>query len=93
MPRKPFPPRINYRSAGTPVRILSNNIGANVVTVARMYAKNKPLELRSSQNIHDRVMFLDRRGWVSGQSIKDAARKKPTYLIELDEPLLGGRGV
>jgi hypothetical protein len=70
------------------VRILSNKIGPNVETVARMYAKSRPLELRSSGGIHDRVIFLDQRGWVTGQSIKDAAKKKPTYLVELDEPLL-----
>ena len=70
------------------VRILSNKIGANVETVARMYAKNRRLELRSSANLHDRAVFLDLRGWVVGQSIKDAAKKKPTYMIELDEPCL-----
>ena len=70
------------------VRILSNKIGTNVDTVARMYAKSRSLELRSSADVHDREVFLDQRGWVIGQSIKDAARKKPTYLIELDEPSL-----
>jgi hypothetical protein len=70
------------------VRILSNRIGPNVEKVARMYASSRPLELRSSADIHDRTVFFDQRGWVIGQSIKDAARKKPTYLIELDEPLL-----
>jgi len=74
--------------ASAMVRILSNRIGANVETVARMYAKNRPLELRSSADVHDRAVFLDQRGWVIGQSIKDAARKKPTYMIELEEPLL-----
>jgi hypothetical protein len=53
-----------------------------------MYAKSRRLELRSSADVHDRAVFLDQRGWVIGQSIKDAARKKPTYMIELDEPLL-----
>ncbi|MGH7814626.1 MAG: hypothetical protein ACREQI_11580 [Candidatus Binataceae bacterium] len=70
------------------VRILSNRIGANVETVARMYAKNRPLELRSSSDVHDRAIFLDQRGWVSGQSLKDAAKSKPTYLVELNAPLL-----
>ncbi len=70
------------------VKILSNKIGANVHTVASMFAKSRPLELRSSAGVHDRLVFFDRRGWVTGQSIKDAASKKPTYLIELEEPLL-----
>jgi hypothetical protein len=53
-----------------------------------MFAATKSLEMRSSPDVHDRVVFVDQRGWVIGQSIKDAARKKPTYLIELDEPSL-----
>jgi hypothetical protein len=75
-------------SAGTTVRILSNKVGPNVQTVAGKYAKTRPLQLRSSADIHDRVVFLDQRGWVIGQSIKDATQKKPTYMIELNEPLL-----
>ena len=47
----------------TAIRILSNKIGPNVETVARMYAKSQPLELRSSGSIHDRLVFLDQRGW------------------------------
>jgi hypothetical protein len=70
------------------VRVLSNRIGANVEAVAKMYAKNRPLELRSSAAIHDRAVFFDDRGCIIGQSIKDAAGKKPTYLIELEEPAL-----
>jgi hypothetical protein len=74
--------------ASATVRILSNKIGANVETIAKMYAQGRSLELRSSADVHDRMLFIDQRGWVSGQSIKDAAQKKPTYLVELDEPLL-----
>lgn len=66
---------------GGTVRILSNKIGTNVETVAKMYAKRRPLELRSSADIHDRAIFLDQRGWVIGQFIKDAAKTKATYLI------------
>jgi hypothetical protein len=70
------------------VRILSNKIDANTGIVARMYANKRPLKIRSSADVHDRTVFIDQRGWVIGQSIKDAARQKPTYLIELNEPLL-----
>jgi hypothetical protein len=42
------------------VRVLSNKIGANVATIARMYAKNRPLEMRSSADLHDRQSF-----WIS----------------------------
>ena len=71
------------------VRILSNKIGGNVQTVARMYAKSRRLELRSSKDIHDRAIFIDQRGWMTGQSIKDAARKAPMNMIELGETVLG----
>jgi hypothetical protein len=74
--------------AAAKVRMLSNKIGANAEAVARMYAKSRPLELRSSPAIHDRAIFFDDRGCIIGQSIKDAAGKKPTYLIELEEPAL-----
>ena len=70
------------------VRILSDKIGPNVEVVAGKYEKSQQLKLRSSRNIHDRMVFLDQRGWVIGQSIKDAAKKKPTCLVELTEPLL-----
>jgi hypothetical protein len=49
---------------------------------------NKPnvnFQAKSSPNIHDRVIFIDSTYcWVLGQSIKDAASKKPTYLIPVD---------
>lgn len=85
---KVFDLYVSKVSSNVTVRILSNKITANTETVARMYAKNRPLEMRSSADVHDRTVFIDQRGWVIGQSIKDAARKKPTYLIELNEPLL-----
>ena len=70
------------------VRILSEKLGPNVEVVTGKYVKSQQLKLRSSNRIHDRMLFLDQRGWVIGQSIKDAAKKKPTYLIELNEPSL-----
>lgn len=76
--------------AATAVRILSKKPDANVRKVAAMYERSRsgPFELRSSKAIHDRVLFLDSRGWVSGASLKDAAKVKPTYLVELSEPSL-----
>ena len=75
-------------SGNVPVQILSKKIGGNAEIVAKMYSKNRPLEMRSSTGVHDRVIFIDQRGWVIGQSIKDAANNKPTYLVELNEPML-----
>jgi hypothetical protein len=46
------------------------------------------LEFRSSTSIHDRVLFVDNRVWLSGQSFKDAARKTPAYIVEHNESLM-----
>ena len=41
-------------------------------------------EVKVSGEIHDRVLFIDNLScWVMGQSIKDAAKAKPTYLLLL----------
>jgi hypothetical protein len=45
---------------------------------------NNCLEVRESVDVHDRGVFIDNDdGWVMGQSIKDGAKNKPTYLIKL----------
>jgi hypothetical protein len=69
-------------------RLLSNNIPADVKALAQKYASGGNLQFRSSASVHDRVIFVDKRVWLSGQSIKDAAKKKPTYIVEHDEPLM-----
>lgn len=65
------------------VRVLTNQVGDPLRIVAEKFAKRGGnFELRSSRDVHDRVVFADDRCWVIGQSIKDAARKKPTYIVE-----------
>lgn len=55
----------------------------SVKTGSGKYSNSHTLELRSSSDVHDRHIFVDQRGWIVRQSIKDAAKRKPTYLIEL----------
>jgi hypothetical protein len=69
-------------------RLLSANIPVDVKTLAQKYASGGNFLFRSSNSIHDRVLFADGRVWLSGQSLKDAAKKKPTYIVEHDEPLM-----
>jgi hypothetical protein len=69
-------------------RLLSANIPAPVLSVAQRYASGGNLQLRGSNTIHDRVIFADDRVWLCGQSLKDAAKRKPTYIVEHDEPLM-----
>lgn len=73
---------------GVPVRILSDEIRGNLETVARRYSSRGSFELRSSRDVHDRHVFVDGRGWMIGQSIKDAAKRKPTYMVEIGAALV-----
>ena len=66
--------------------MLTDQAKGNLAAVAQKYAARGNFELRNSQDLHDRVVFVDGRCWVIGQSIKDAARKKPTYMIEHENP-------
>ena len=69
-------------------RLLSANVPADVKSLAQKYASGGNFAFRASSSIHDRVIFADNRVWLCGQSLKDAAKKKPTYIVEHDEPLM-----
>jgi len=69
-------------------RLLSATVPVDVKTLALKYAAGGNFAFRSSNSIHDRVLFADGRVWLTGQSLKDAAKKKPTYIVEHDEPLM-----
>lgn len=69
------------------VRLLAGS-GASKLkpAVAKFVAQSRvAVEVRCSNAIDDRVLILEGRScWVLGQSIKDAAKAKPTYLAPLD---------
>jgi hypothetical protein len=73
-------------SPSVDIRILTDQLRGAVQTVVQKFVKRGQFELRTSRDAHDRHVFVDNRGWVIGQSIKDAAVKKPTYIIELGNP-------
>lgn len=68
------------------VRMLTDKASSTLVTVAGKFARRGKFQLRRSSDTHDRHIFVDDRGWVIGQSIKQAAQKKPTYIVELHDP-------
>ena len=71
-------------------RVLLGRINPNlqIVIDKLKLSPNRKIEVRKSSGIHDRVLFIDNaQCWLLGQSIKDAAKKKPTYLVELPEEL------
>jgi len=62
----------------------------NFLKVAQKYAQ-KPgvnFELRENPDTHDRLFFVDGICWISGQSVKDAATQKPTYLLKVESSYL-----
>jgi hypothetical protein len=69
-------------------RLLTTNTPQDVIIVARKFSTCGSFQLRETPLIHDRVIFADHRVWVIGQSLKDAAKKKPTYLVEHEEALM-----
>jgi hypothetical protein len=69
-------------------RLLGANVRPEVIALGVKYASGGNFQFRSSNAIHDRVIFVDQRVWVCGQSLKDAAKKKPTYIVEHDESLM-----
>ena len=77
---------------GVKFRALTNTAGrtgirSSLESVGRKLKKSQPsFEMKESSNIHDRMIFVDDRAWVTGQSIKDAAKTKPTYIVELNDP-------
>ncbi len=73
---------------GVTLRIMTDQMKGNLGAVAKKYAGSHSIELRSSPDVHDRHIFVDDRGWSVGQSIKDAAKRKPTYMVELSFGLI-----
>lgn len=63
---------------------------ANYVTKHQAQFKS-PIELRSSNELHDRLVLIDGdSAWIMGGSIKDAG-KKATYLIPLASPIASAK--
>lgn len=76
---------------GVSVRLLTSRYLGNVKIAAEKYQAQfgSVVEVRSSNDIHDRVIFVDNdQCWVLGASIKDAALKKPTYLAPVSSDIV-----
>lgn len=77
---------LNSRNKNVTVRLLLNKNADSVRPAALKYIQQhgNVIELRKSEKLHDRVIFVDGYVcWVVGQSLKDAAKAKPTYLAPL----------
>ena len=77
---------LNARKPDVTVRLLLSKGVEKIKPATDKYIGQfgEVLEVKSSKGIHDRVIFIDNYVcWVLGQSVKDAAKAKPTYLAPL----------
>lgn len=81
-----FDQYLSSRGADVTVKLLLNKDADSIQPAAEKYIQQfgSVLEVRKSKAIHDRVIFIDGYVcWITGQSLKDAAKAKPTYLVAL----------
>jgi hypothetical protein len=81
-----FDTYLSRAPAGIAIHLLIGKASADLRTAAEKFrAQHKAnVEVCSSNQLHDRLVFVDRDVcWVLGQSIRDAAVKKATYLAPL----------
>lgn len=67
-------------------KLLTRGSKEDLVQATRRYTAQhgQSVELRRSSELHDRVIIIDDTScWVIGQSLKDAAKSKPTYIAPL----------
>jgi hypothetical protein len=68
------------------VRLLLSKHAEQLNPAANKYKQQfgDVIEIRKTKAVHDRIVFVDDYVcWVLGQSLKDAAKAKPTYLAPL----------
>lgn len=66
------------------IRLLTDQFRTESLARALTYLPQARIEIRSSKDAQDGLVFVDERSWVIGQSRRDAARKKPAYIVEFD---------
>lgn len=81
-----FDTYLSKAPAGVAIRLLIGRASPDLKAAAEKFVAqyHANIEIRTSTELHDRVIFIDSDVcWVLGQSIKDAAVKKTTYLAPL----------
>ena len=65
--------------------ILTNKPQQNFSSIAKKFKgkHGKNLSIKANKNCHDRIFFVDKKCYVTGQSLDKAASKQPTYVCEI----------
>jgi len=69
------------------IKILTNGKPQeNFISIATKFKSKhgKNFSVKSNKNCHDRVFFVDKKCYVTGQSLDKAASKQPTYICEIE---------
>lgn len=77
---------LTSRQQNVDVKLLVNNKASDLLPAVQKYIEQfgDILQIKKSKSLHDRVIFVDGYTcWLIGQSVKDAAKAKPTYLVQL----------
>lgn len=78
---------LNKFSKGIRIMILTNGKSqGNFVSIANKFKSKhgKNFSVKTNKNCHDRVFFVDKKCYVTGQSLDKAASKQPTYICEIE---------
>lgn len=85
---------LNSRKEGVSVRLLVNKNAIDLLPSSEKYIEQfgNILQIKKSKLLHDRVIFVDEYAcWLIGQSLKDAAKAKPTYLVPLSPDVVSAK--
>jgi len=85
---------LNSRKKDVTVRLLVNKNANDLSVSTQKYNEQfgRFLKIKKSKLLHDRVIFIDDYTcWLIGQSIKDAAKAKPTYLVPLPPDVVSSK--
>jgi len=76
---------LNKFQKGIRITILTNKPQGNFFSIAKKFKTKhgKNFSVKTNKNCHDRVFFVDKKCYTSGQSLDKAASKQPTYLCEI----------
>jgi len=78
---------LNKFQKGIKIKILTNDKPqGNFVSIATKFKikHGKNFSVKTNKNCHDRVFFVDKKCYVTGQSLDKAASKQPTYICEIE---------
>lgn len=70
------------------VRLLTNSSTDSLITALDLFTKQSGIdvEIRTSNSLHDRFIFVDRRDcYLSGASFKDGAKRSPTAIAQITD--------